>query len=327
MLAWWCSPKDFMIPVDVTVLPLIRGERGDVHCSGYIPTAIPATVPIVDPPFFHDNTPLIPTETPTIPPVVSTLPHTSPFLYTDSFNSDTFDRPSSQDPYEVTVAWWRSRVVARSSPPSPPTRQILPAPPARKRVRALPSGLLASRYPPDHSSSDHFSSDDSSSDSPSDSPSGYSSNISSGHSIPDSSFDTPAISFEGHLIRGVDPLTEESYEAYTEPDIDSDVQADIDSDVQADIDADTTTTEAAAAREADVRVEVSIRSDGEDEAEEEAESEDRGTIEIGVDGVIEGVQRDQGHKITMPTATRTGMTRVAIKEMIERRVEEALEAY
>ncbi|GKA88527.1 hypothetical protein Tco_0810291 [Tanacetum coccineum] len=24
MLAWWCSPKDLMIPVDVTVLPLIR---------------------------------------------------------------------------------------------------------------------------------------------------------------------------------------------------------------------------------------------------------------------------------------------------------------
>ncbi|GKE93058.1 hypothetical protein Tco_1574153 [Tanacetum coccineum] len=23
MLAWWCSPKDFMIPVDITVLPLI----------------------------------------------------------------------------------------------------------------------------------------------------------------------------------------------------------------------------------------------------------------------------------------------------------------
>ncbi|GJW69213.1 hypothetical protein Tco_0123637, partial [Tanacetum coccineum] len=182
------------------------------------------------------------------------------------------------------------------------------------------------RYPPDHSSSDHFSSDDSSSDSPS----GYSSDISSGHSIPDSSFDTPAFSFKGpphkrrrSLVVSVplatfDDSTEESYEVYTEPDIDLDVQADIDSDVQAYIDADTAATEAAAAREADVRVEVSIRSDGEDEAEKEAESEDRGTIEIGVDGVIEGVQRDQGHKIAMPTATRTGMTPVAIKEMIKR---------
>ncbi|GJX62255.1 hypothetical protein Tco_0295155 [Tanacetum coccineum] len=26
MLAWWCSPKDLMIPVDVTVLPLIRTQ-------------------------------------------------------------------------------------------------------------------------------------------------------------------------------------------------------------------------------------------------------------------------------------------------------------
>nr|GEW00774.1 hypothetical protein [Tanacetum cinerariifolium] len=50
---------------------------------------------------------------------------------------------------------------------------------ARKRVQALPVGRLASRYPPDHSSSDHFSSEDSSSDSPLDSLSGYSSDTSS----------------------------------------------------------------------------------------------------------------------------------------------------
>ncbi|GJT48815.1 hypothetical protein Tco_0974972, partial [Tanacetum coccineum] len=138
----------------------------------------------------------IPVKTPTIPSVVPTLPHTSPFL---------------------------SRVAACSSPPSPPTiRQILPAPhrlprrPAilvlpgqpipfgrpyrtqpngvrkmlttRKRVRAIPSGRLASRYPPGHSSSDHFSSDDSSSDSSSN----YSSDSSSSHSLPNSSVDTPA---------------------------------------------------------------------------------------------------------------------------------------
>nr|GFC50190.1 hypothetical protein [Tanacetum cinerariifolium] len=65
----------------------------------------------------------------------------------------------------------------------------------------------------------------------------------------------------------------------------------------ASIDADTTAAEAAAAREADVRVKVGIRSDGEDEAEEEAKSEDKGTIEIEVDRVIEGVQRDQGHRM------------------------------
>ncbi|GJW47414.1 hypothetical protein Tco_0079060 [Tanacetum coccineum] len=63
----------------------------------------------------------IPAETPTIPSVVPTLPHTSPFLYTDSSDCDTFERPPSHDPYEVTVARWRSRVAARSSPPSLPT--------------------------------------------------------------------------------------------------------------------------------------------------------------------------------------------------------------
>ncbi|GKF58304.1 copia protein, partial [Tanacetum coccineum] len=26
MLAWWCSLKDLMIPVDVTILPLIRNK-------------------------------------------------------------------------------------------------------------------------------------------------------------------------------------------------------------------------------------------------------------------------------------------------------------
>ncbi|GJT78725.1 hypothetical protein Tco_1045450 [Tanacetum coccineum] len=30
MLAWWCSPKDIMIPVDVTVLPLIRSKQPEL---------------------------------------------------------------------------------------------------------------------------------------------------------------------------------------------------------------------------------------------------------------------------------------------------------
>nr|GEV16872.1 hypothetical protein [Tanacetum cinerariifolium] len=283
----------------------------------------------------------IPAETPTIPPVVSTLPHTSPFLYIDSSDSDTSKRPPSCDPYEVTIAHWRSRVAARSPPPpssptydSSPTddtllslRQILPAPPGlppRKRVRALPSGLLLSRYPPNHSSSDHFSSDDFSSDSSSD----YSSDSSSGHSLPDSSVDAPATIFAGpsrkrcrsaavsvplatpvpgalspvcvdllpprKRIKGAvttsdyDCRTEEIYEAYTEPDIDFDVQADIDADI--------TATKATTVREADVEVEVGIGSDTKEEAEEEAESEDRGTIEIGVDRVSEPVVSDDVNK-------------------------------
>nr|GEV34992.1 hypothetical protein [Tanacetum cinerariifolium] len=297
------------------------------------PTAIATTVPIVDSPVVHFDTTLIPTKTPTIPPIVSTLLHTSLFLYIDSSDNDTSERPPSQDPYKDIVARWRSRVAARSSPPLPPTRQILLAPPslprrpailvlasqpilvgrpyrtqpngvrkmltARKSVRALPSGRLASRYPPDHSSSDNFSLDDSSLDSLSDSSSGYSSDSpsdsSSNYSLVPLATPVPGALSPVHAdllphrkrIRGAvttldyDDNTKESYEAYTEPVIDFDVQEDIDDD--------TATAEAAAAREANVRVEGGIGSDGEDEAEEEAESKDRDTIKIGVDKVIESV--------------------------------------
>ncbi|GJS86177.1 hypothetical protein Tco_0752718 [Tanacetum coccineum] len=325
---------------------------------GTIPTAISTTVPIVDPPVVHDDTPFIRTETPTSSPVVSALPHTSLFLYTDSPNNDTSERPPSKDPYEVTVSRWRSRVAARSSPPSSPTHdsppilcQILPAPPglphrpailvlarrpipvgrpyhtqpnrvrkmltARKSVRPLPSYRLALRYSKSHSPSDHLLPDDFSSGYSLD----YSSNTSSGHSIADSSFDSPDASFAGpsrkrcishtvlvplatpvlgalsHVfadllpprkrIRGLasataqDDSTEESYEAYTEPDIDSDVQVDIDADIAV--------AEATAAREADAKVKADTRIDIVDEVEEKAESSRTGTVEIRVDTVIEPV--------------------------------------
>ncbi|GKA57487.1 putative reverse transcriptase domain-containing protein [Tanacetum coccineum] len=329
---------------------------------GTIPTVISAIVPVINLTVVHDDTPLIPTETPTIPPVISTLPHTSLFLYTDSSDSDTSKRPPSHDPYEVTVARWRSRVAACSSPPSLPTlRWILPAPPglprrpaililpgqpipvgrpyrtqpngmrkmliARKSVGPLPSHRLALRYSESHSLSNHFSPDDFSLDTSSGSSSGYSSYTSLGRSILDYSFDSPAASFAspsrkrrrspailvplatpvpGALspvradllpprkrIRGSVPTTdqddskEEGYEAYIEPNIKSDVQADIDACIVA--------VDAAAAREADDRVEVDTRIDREDEAEEEVESSHRGTIEIGVDTVVEPVVSEVTH--------------------------------
>nr|GEW46438.1 hypothetical protein [Tanacetum cinerariifolium] len=53
------------------------------------------------------------------PEYITSLPATSPFLYTDSSKaSDSSDGPSSQDPYAITVARWRSRVTAHSSSPS-----------------------------------------------------------------------------------------------------------------------------------------------------------------------------------------------------------------
>ncbi|GJV63555.1 putative ribonuclease H-like domain-containing protein [Tanacetum coccineum] len=242
-------------------------------------------------------------ETPTIPSVVPTLPHTSPFLYTNSSNSDTSKRPLLHDLYEVNVARWRSRILPAPPrlPYRPPVLVLLGQPiPLGRPYRTQPNGV-------------HYTSSDSSSNSSSD----YSLDYSSCHSLPDSSVDAPATISAGPFrkrcrspivsvllatpvpgslspvcvdlllprkrIRGVvtasdyDDSTKESYEAYMEPDIDSDAQANIDVDIAA--------TKAAAAREAYVGIEVSIGSDGEDEAEEAAESRDRGTIEIGVDRV------------------------------------------
>ncbi|GJZ55402.1 hypothetical protein Tco_0610595 [Tanacetum coccineum] len=240
-------------------------------------------------------------ETPTILFVVPTLPHTSPFLYIDSSDNNTSERQPSQDPYEDTVARVRKMLTVG------------------KRVRALPSGRLASRYPPDHSSSDYFSSDDSSSNSSSQSSSDYSLDYSSGHSLPDSSVDAPATIFAGpsrkrcRSLTGIVSYTRtrslESYEAYTELNIDSDVQADINVDIVA--------AEATIAREANVGVKVDIGSDREDEAEEEAESRDKGTIEIGVDKVldIKSAQREQEHGMLAASEQRTDvLDRIGVLE-------------
>nr|GEV52465.1 hypothetical protein [Tanacetum cinerariifolium] len=260
---------------------------------GMIPTAILATVPIVNSHVVHDDTPLIPTETPTIPLVVSTLPHTSLF-FTDSSDNDTSKRPPSQDPYKVTVARWRSRVATSSSPPPPPTLcQLLSA----------PSGL------PRHSTPD----------------SSFYSPVTSFAGPSRKRRRSPAVSvplatpIPGALslvrvdllsprkrIRGLvfmtaqDDSTKEIYEAYIEPDIDSNVQADIDADI--------TAAEAAAAREAAARVEIDTRIDREDESFREV-------VQIGLDEivhelhdhleeipvwrirVIESVQIDQGRRM------------------------------
>ncbi|GJW44495.1 hypothetical protein Tco_0073294 [Tanacetum coccineum] len=133
---------------------------------GTIPTTIPPTTPTIDLPVIHDDTLLTPTISPTIPtipPVAPTIQYTSPFIDTDSSNSDTPNSPPLQDPYEIVVAQWRSRVVARSSPPSSPIHHILLAPPRLPcrpvflSVGSLPTHRLASRYPSDSSSSDSSS--------------------------------------------------------------------------------------------------------------------------------------------------------------------------
>ncbi|GKB75407.1 hypothetical protein Tco_0942302 [Tanacetum coccineum] len=69
---------------------------------GKIPITVPTTTPTIDPPFIHDDTSLIPTETPTILPITSMIPPTAPtthytssFIHTDSPNDDTPDTPLS----------------------------------------------------------------------------------------------------------------------------------------------------------------------------------------------------------------------------------------
>nr|GEU48314.1 reverse transcriptase domain-containing protein [Tanacetum cinerariifolium] len=107
-----------------------------------------------------------------------------------------------------------------------------------------------------------------------------------------------------------------------------------------DIEADATAVKVAVDRDfmtgvdAGIDMEVDIRVDVEDKVEDEVESSDRGTIEVGVD-VAAGIDILDG--MLMPdaverleqnmTITRSGMTLEAIKELVNRRVEEALAAY
>ncbi|GJT33735.1 hypothetical protein Tco_0924154 [Tanacetum coccineum] len=294
----------------------------------------------------------IPAETPTIPPVVSTLPHTSPFLYIDSSDSDTIERQPSQDPYEVIVARWRSRVVARSSPPSspthdpsptdvtPPTHQILPAPPGLPRRpeililpgQPIPVGRLYRTQPNgSHSPSDHFSPDDFSSDTSSGSSSGYL----SGRSIADSSFDSPDASFAGQSGKRRRSPAASVPLALPVPGALSPVRADL-LPPRKRIRGSVSMTNY---EEYNARVEVDTRLDREDEDDEEAESshrEDfpdlvsadasREVMQIGLDVVmqelydhmvdipvrrimvIESVQRDQGHRMMATSQQSAAMS-------------------
>ncbi|GKD55999.1 hypothetical protein Tco_1289386, partial [Tanacetum coccineum] len=294
---------------------IVGTSTARVILFGTIPTVIPAIVPIVDPPVVHDETPLIPIETLTIPPIFSTLPHTSLFLVV-ACSSPPSSPTHDSSPTDVTLPTLHQILPVPPGLPRRPAILVLPSQPIlfgrpyrtqpngarkmltmRKRVRVLPSGRLASRYLPNHSSSDHFSSDDSSSNSSSDSSSDYSSDSSSGHSLLDSSVDAPATIFSRpSRKRCISPVVLVPL-ATPVPGALSHVCADllpprkrIRGAVTVDMDVDTM---AAAAREADVGVEVGIGGDEEDESEEEAESEDKGTIEIRVDRVSKPVVSDK----------------------------------
>ncbi|GJU73998.1 putative reverse transcriptase domain-containing protein [Tanacetum coccineum] len=379
---------------------------------GMIPTTFPATTPTADLPVIHDDTPLIPTDTPTISPIIPTIPpiaptiqYTSSFICTDSSDSDTFERPPSQDPYEV-MAFFVISISSYSSEESVGTstvRFIL--------FDTIPTTVPATANLPvihdntplihplfhylDYSSSDHFTADDSSRDSlsdslletSSDSHSDTSFDSSSRHSssISDSPCDLPTAIYVGpshkicrsptssvpvaspvcgtlspvradlllprKKIRDSDFMTnfevsseegyvpyilreiglgvdvEDSYEPYIEPDIDPDVQADINACIAF--------TDDITAKGTDMVRWSGITGDS------EACWMLRGT-ELTVFGVI--ALFHPTFKIissylisycddyfcgciTMPTATRSGMTQDAINELIAKRVEESLQAY
>nr|GEU47734.1 retrotransposon protein, putative, Ty3-gypsy subclass [Tanacetum cinerariifolium] len=118
------------------------------------------------------------------------------------------------------------------------------------------------------------------------------------------------------------------------------VEEDIDTDVLEDIEADATAVEVIVDRDVEARIdacigiEVDVEVDVEDEVKDEVESNDIGTIEVGLD-VVAGIDIPDGmlmadaveHLGQNMTITRSGMTPVAIEELVNRRVEEALAAY
>ncbi|GJY04659.1 hypothetical protein Tco_0370599 [Tanacetum coccineum] len=180
----------------------------------------------------------------------------------------------------------RSRVAARSSPPSSPTDMTLPI----RQILPTPTiGRLASRYPPDHSSSDHFSSDDSSSYSLSDLSLGYSSDTSSCHYIPDSPFDTLATISAGLSRKRCRSSTTSVSIATPVSGALSPVRADLlppRKRIRGRHRCLYCGTDAVAVREMDVRVEFGIETEAEADKEANAEIQPEGTIEIGVDVAI-----------------------------------------
>ncbi|GKF47969.1 hypothetical protein Tco_0141220, partial [Tanacetum coccineum] len=160
---------------------------------------------------------MIPTTIPSTAPTTD-LPYTSPFIETDSFDSDTPDTPPSQDPYKVTIARWKSRVAP-----------ILVGRPYHYSSSNSHSDTSS------YSSSRHSSSGYSISDSLRDLPTATSARPSRKRCrSPTSSIPvvSPVSSEDGYVPYvprevSLGVYVEDSYEPYTEPDVDSDIQADI----------------------------------------------------------------------------------------------------
>nr|GEV92112.1 hypothetical protein [Tanacetum cinerariifolium] len=297
------------------------------------------------------------------PPPVSIAPMILPFLCLDDSESDTKIRKRhvSPIPHDVMLTRWRSRIASRSSSlttstPEIPTALILLAPSAidihigrlyrthpsgpckaltaRKSVRPLPSPRLALRYTSHHL--DHFISRSSSSHSSSDHlSSGHSSSghSLSGHTLPnttgaDSSillrFVHPPLA-RTSWCRGISPL-ERFRDSISQEDS---VEEDIDTDVLEDIEADAKAVEVAVDRDVEAEIDACIEiplQRIEDIETSQRELEARSLIAGGESASLleQVVSLERSNNMII---TYSGMTPEAIKELVNRRVEEALAAY
>ncbi|GJW50236.1 hypothetical protein Tco_0091587 [Tanacetum coccineum] len=308
-----------------------------------IPTIIPSTAPTVDLQVIHDDTSLIPTDTPTISPIVPTIPpiapniqYTSPFICTDSSDSDTPDIPPSHDPYEILPVPPRL--------PRQPAVLVLPEQPilVGRPYHTQPNGMthheilrqiLRQRLHQFLIQTLHLI---------------LLQDIL--HQIP-----TSSVLVASPVCEALSPVRADllpPYKRIRDFDTVTNFEPDVDSDIQPDIDACIAFADDIAARGTNVRVEYGTT------VEEEAGSSMRGTIKIRVDRLTHPIVSDWIGRLEtylggiwdiaprfcsiivhvaitsfgvvvakIPTATRTGMTQDAINELIAKRMEEALKAY
>ncbi|GKA91558.1 hypothetical protein Tco_0813428, partial [Tanacetum coccineum] len=254
---------------------------------GTIPTTIPSTTPTIDLPVIHDDTLLTPTISPvvpTIPPVASIIQYTSPFIDTDSSDSDTPDSPPSlpgrvlyhylpidlhQDTHQISLHQILLRDILplgyAISDSLDGSSVFASARPSRKRCRsssALVSSPMRRALSLIHANLSLLPKRIRDSDSVMD--------------LEVSSKECYGSYLPREVGLGVD--VEDSYEPYTEPDINFDIQADIDECI--------TYADAIRAKGMDDRDVV------ETVAEEEIESRERDMVEVEVDPRVGPVIKD-----------------------------------
>ncbi|GJS68976.1 putative reverse transcriptase domain-containing protein [Tanacetum coccineum] len=205
----WYQSQGYREPVISVSLDSFESSvgtpAGRVILFGTIPTTVPDTTPVIIPPTTQTDTTSDPSEDPSsdhIPP----LPATSPFLSSDD---DTTDTPGQPIPHSRPYRYHLNGLVHMMT--------------ARKRVGPLPTHRLAVRHSANHSSLD--SSTEASLDFHLDASSDSSSRHSlSDHSSPDLSSTFARPSRKRRRSRGtnleVDDDVERSEEPHSEPEID-----------------------------------------------------------------------------------------------------------